>query len=163
MFTAEQRLEQLKLGSNRVRFETCWFKSDNSTPAFFDQFKVSAADQLRTPEFIEHMIEIPHGWTNVTYHSASQSSSQQYLDTILLNGLILGGTVRKQCRPACYFSAAHPQKSKAVFDHKSEKPQIVLTFIISGIPTRFMKLIWSKHKTWVYQSVTLSFTLETFQ
>ena len=42
------------------------------------------------------MIEIARGWTNVIYHSNSR-----------------------------YFSAAHPQKSKAVFDQKCWKPQIV--------------------------------------
>ena len=31
--TTELWLEQLKLGSNRVRFETCWYKSVNITPA----------------------------------------------------------------------------------------------------------------------------------
>ena len=32
-FTAEQWPEQLQLGSNEVRFETCWYKSDDSTPS----------------------------------------------------------------------------------------------------------------------------------
>ena len=27
-------LEQIQLGSNRVRFESCWYKSDDSTPAY---------------------------------------------------------------------------------------------------------------------------------
>ena len=46
-------------------------------------------------------------------------------DKILLNGLIAGGTGRKEGRQTCYFSAAHPQKSKAVLDQKNRNPQIV--------------------------------------
>ena len=79
------------------------------------------------------MIEIPHGWTNVIYHSRSQ----QYFDTILLTGLIAVGMGRKEGKHT--FSAPHLQKSKVVLGHKNWKPQIVLY-------VRCMKLIWSKYK-----------------
>ena len=49
----------------------------------------------------------------------------QHLDTILLNGLIARGIGRKEGRRAWYFSATHPQQSKAVLDQKSWQPQIV--------------------------------------
>ena len=55
------------------------------------------------------------------YHSRCQ----QYLDKTLLNGLIAGGIGRKEGRQSSYFSAAHPQKSKAVLCHKCLKPPIV--------------------------------------
>ena len=44
---------------------------------------------------------------------------------IRLNGLIAGATVRKEGRQARYFSAAHPQESKAVPDRKIWEPQLV--------------------------------------
>ena len=67
------------------------------------------------------MIENPHGRTNVIYHS----SSQQYLDKMMLNEMIAGRTSKKEGREACLFSAAHPQQSKAVPDRKSCQPRIV--------------------------------------
>ena len=66
------------------------------------------------------MIESPHGWTSVIYHSGNK----KYLDKILLIGLIAGGIGRKGGQE-CYLSAAYPQKSMAVRDHKSWKPQSV--------------------------------------
>ena len=68
-------------------------------------------------------IKIPQGWTNVIYHT----KSQQYLDTMLLNGLIAGGIGRKEGRHA-WFSAAHPQESKAAPERKSWEPQLVPYF-----------------------------------
>ena len=73
-------------------------------------------------EIFTNVIEIPQGWKNVIYHS----KSQQYLDTILLNGLIAGGTYGNESREACYVSAAHPQESKTVPVRKSGQPQLVL-------------------------------------
>ena len=67
------------------------------------------------------MIEIPNGWTNAIYHS----SAQKYLDKLLLNGLIAGGTGRKEGRQACYFSAAHSQIGEAVLGQGGSGPQIV--------------------------------------
>ena len=67
------------------------------------------------------MIEITHGWRNVIAHS----STQQHLDTILLNDLIAGGIVRRESRQACHFSAVHLQKRRAILDQKGWKPQIV--------------------------------------
>ena len=51
--------------------------------------------------------------------------SQQFFDKLLLNGLTAAGTGRKEGRQACYFSAAHLQKSKAVLEQKSWQPQVV--------------------------------------
>ena len=45
---------------------------------------------------------------------------------MLLNGMTAGGMGRKEGRQACYFSAAHPEESKAVLNPKSWVPQIVL-------------------------------------
>ena len=35
----EQRLEQLKLGSKRVRFDTCWYRRNEVTPAYIRAFQ----------------------------------------------------------------------------------------------------------------------------
>ena len=72
--------------------------------------------------------------------------SPQYFDKILLNGLI---------RRACYFSAAHPQESKAVPDVRVGSLSSFITFITSGIPTQFMKLIWSKHGSNILSNIQL--------
>ena len=83
------------------------------------------------------MVEIPHGWTNIINHS----SSQQFVDKLLSNGLFTGGTGRQKGRQACYLSAAHPQERvrrypiKKVGSHNSSP-----TFTTSGIPMQFMKL-----------------------
>ena len=47
-FTAEQWSEQMKFGWNRVRVETYWYKSDNTTPAFIpvNEGHCTALDQL---------------------------------------------------------------------------------------------------------------------
>ena len=96
-------------------------KSDNISPAYIRAIRGHCSRPIVIPEFFKHMIEMPHGWMNVIYHS----SSQQYLDTFLLRGLIAEGIGRKEGTQAWYFPAAHPQKSKAVLDRKSWKPQIV--------------------------------------
>ena len=57
----------------------------------------------------------------VVYHSFSQ----QYLAKTTLNGLIAGGTGRKEGRQACCFPAAHPQESKGAPDRRSWEPQFV--------------------------------------
>ena len=97
------------------------------------------------------------------YHS----SSQQHFDRIILNGLIAGGIGGKEVRQVCYFTAAHLQQSEAVSDQKVGSHCSFLTFITSGILTRFMTSIPSQHKTWVKNSikhsVMLLFTSETFQ
>ena len=121
-FTSKQRLEQLKLGSNRIRFETCWYIVDDSTPASFRAIQGRCSGPSENPECFKHVIQFSHGWTNVIYHS----SSQQYLAQILLTDLIVRGMNRKAGRQACYFSAAHPQQSRAVPSQRSWKPQIVL-------------------------------------
>ena len=40
---------------------------------------------IENPRLFKHVIGILHGWTNVIYHS----SSQQYLNKILFNDLIV--------------------------------------------------------------------------
>ena len=122
MFTAEQWLEQFKLGSNGVRFETCWCKSDNSTLAYVRALQGHCKRTIANAKFFKNLIEIPHGWTYVIYHS----SSQQYFEKIMLRGLFAGGTGREEGRQACYCSAAHSQQNKSVPDQKSWQPQIVL-------------------------------------
>ena len=141
--TAEEWLEQSR--SNRVRFETCWHKHDDETPAFFRAFQGHCSRPLVNPKFFGKMIEIPHRWTNVIYHS----SSQQHLDKILLTGLIAGRTRRKEGRQACYFSAAHPQESTAVRHRKSWQPQLV-PYVHPQVVYRnpSVKLIWPKHHRW---------------
>ena len=59
--------------------------------------------------------------TNVIYHS----SSQQHLDKNMLQGLIAGGTGRREGRQECYFSAAHSQESEAIPDRSSWHTQLV--------------------------------------
>ena len=66
------------------------------------------------------MIEIPRGWRDTL-----SFKFQKYLDKILLSGLIVGGTGRKEGRQTRYFSAAHPQESKAVPDRQSWQPRLV--------------------------------------
>ena len=90
-------------------------------------------------------MEMPHRWTNVISHS----SSQQYLDENQLNGVTAGGIGRKEGRQACCFSGARPQQSKVVLFREVGNLRSFLAFITSGIPTQFVKLIWSKHKVWV--------------
>ena len=111
----------VEIGSNRVRFYTCWYKSDDSTPANIRPTQCHCLRPIAKPEFFQHMIEIPHGRTDVIYHS----SSLQYLDTNMLNALTAGGRGRKEGRQASYFSAAHLQESKAVPDRKSWQPLII--------------------------------------
>ena len=55
----------------------------------------------------------------------NHSSSPQYLDKFLFNGLIEGGIDRKESTQACHFSAEHPHQSKAVLDLESLQPQLV--------------------------------------
>ena len=97
-----------KWRSNRVRFETCWY--DEATPAKIRAVFGHCSRLFVNPEFFRNMIEIPYGWTNAIHHSMSQ----QYLDKVLLGSLIAGRTGRKEGGQACYFSAAHPPKNKAV-------------------------------------------------
>ena len=104
------------------------------------------------------MSETPHGRTNVI----DQSSSQQYLDQILLHGLIAGRIGRKEGIQACYFSAALPQESNAVLDQKSWQPRSRVPSTTRGMSTRFMNMFWSKHKTWVKHSTTYSIMLVHF-
>ena len=56
------------------------------------------------------MIEIPRGWTNAMY----DSSSQQYLEQILLNGLIAAGIGRKEGRQAF---TSQPRILRFAFEH----------------------------------------------
>ena len=80
----------------------------------FVLFEVSAQDPIAKPEFFKNMIGILHGWTNLIDHSCSP----RYFDTILLTGLIAGGTCVEKGRQASYFSSAHLQISKTVLDQK---------------------------------------------
>ena len=110
------------MGSNGVRFETCWYKSDNNTPAHVRAIQGHCSRPINCfPEFFKHIVEILHGWT----YSIQHSSSQPYLEKILLHGLLAGGIGSEEGRQACYCSAAHSQQSKAVLDRKSLQPHIV--------------------------------------
>ena len=71
-FTPAQWLEQLKLGSDIVGFETCWYRSDDSTPAFFRAIQGHCSRPIASPDSVKTMIEIPHEWTNEIYHSSFQ-------------------------------------------------------------------------------------------
>ena len=102
-----------KLGSDKVRFETCWY--DDKTSAHVRAFQGHCSRPTANPEFFNNVIELPHGWTNVIYHS----SYQHGLDKMLLNGMTAGGMGWKEGRQACYCSAAHPEESKAMLNHKS--------------------------------------------
>ena len=92
---------------------------------------------------------------------------QEYLDKIMLTGLIAGGMGTTEGRQACYFKAAHSQQSKAVLMREVASHRSLLTFITSGIPTQFMKLTWSEHKIRVNNSLKHSvlqlFASETSQ
>ena len=113
--------EQFSLGSKRVRFETRWHKHDDDTRVYIRAIQGNCPRPLANREVFKHVIEMLRGWTNVIDHS----SSKQYLNKTLFNGLIAGGRGRNEGRQACYFSAAHTQNSKAVLNPKSWKPQIV--------------------------------------
>ena len=76
-FAAEQWLEQRRLEG---------YQSDDITLACIRAIQGHCSRPTANREFLRKMFGIPHGWTNVIYHS----SSQHYLDTILLNGLIAG-------------------------------------------------------------------------
>ena len=129
-------MEQFNLGSNRVRFETCWYNGDVVTPAYIRATQGHCSRPITGPELFKHMIEIPHGWTNAIHHS----SHQQYVDKIMSNGLISGGLGRKEGRQACHFSAAHPQQSNAVLDQKSWQPQIATIYGIGLFQAQHMGL-----------------------
>ena len=88
------------------------------------------------------MIGIPHGWSNVIYHSSSQ-----HPEKILLNGLIAGGIDRKEGRQDVT-SRPHAQKSKAVLDQKSWQLQIV-PYVHVAHRHDLLNGSWSKHQTWV--------------
>ena len=65
-------------------------KSDDSTPAKNRVIQGHCSRPIANPEFFKNLIDTPLGWTNAIF----QSCSQQYLDKILLNGLIAGGKGR---------------------------------------------------------------------
>ena len=69
---AEQWLDQLMLESNRVHVETCWYESSDSTPSHIQAIQCVCSGPNASPKLFTNMIEIPHGWTNVIYHSSSQ-------------------------------------------------------------------------------------------
>ena len=121
MQKAEQWLEQLKLGRNSLRFETCRRKHDDNTTAYTRAIQGHCSRPIVNPGFFKKIIETPQGRTHAIYHS----SSQQYLDKMLLNGLIAGGMGRIDGRQACYFSAALSRESKAVPGQKSCEPLLV--------------------------------------
>ena len=124
-FTADQWTEQWKFGTEQRPF------LDNDTPAYTRAIQSHCTRTLRT-EFIKNTIEIPHGWTSVTY----QSSSQQYLNKILLDGLKeqAGKKADKHVilRQRIASKAKH-NLIRTVGNHRS-----FLTFITSGTPTQQM-------------------------
>ena len=135
---AEEWSEQILLGSNGVRFETCWHKSDDSTPACIRVDQGHCSRPIARSEFSKQTIETPHGWTIVTGHSCSH----QYLDNILLNGLIAGGMGRKESQTRIFTSRPRvSSEAKLYLIRKVGNHRSFLTFITSGIPTRFMKVI----------------------
>ena len=145
----------LKLGSDRVRFEPCWHENDKDTPAYIRATQVHCSKPMVNPESFRYVIEIPQRWASVIYHSCSH----QYLDKILLNGLNAGGTGRKQGRPGCCVSAAHPQESKT--DQKSWEPLRVLDVHQKWHTdtTRETDLVKAEKKVWnpIKHSVALLF------
>ena len=96
-FTLEGWLEPLNLGSSRVRFGTCWLKDDDDTPAHTRAIQSHRSRAIVKLEFFKNVIEVPHGWTNVLYHSSPNSTS---------TCLIAGRIGRKEGRQACCSSAA---------------------------------------------------------
>ena len=77
-------------------------QDDDNTPACIRASQGVCSRPIANTEFFKHMIEIPPG----------------------LNRLIARGIGRIEGGQACYISAVHPLKSKAVFDHNSCKPPI---------------------------------------
>ena len=128
---------------DRLAFQPPVNENDNTDPldipirerrlTTLEPIQGHCAKPIGSPEFFKFVIEIPHGWTNVIYHS----NYQQYLDTFLFNGLIAGETGRKESRQACHFVSAHPQDSKAIPDRKSweQRPDSPLQ-ILDSIGTR---------------------------
>ena len=54
--TAEEWLEQLKWRSNSVRFETCWHKHDDHTPAYIRAIPDHCLRPMVNPEFFKNVI-----------------------------------------------------------------------------------------------------------
>ena len=79
-------------------------------------FKVSARGPIAKSEFSKNMIEILRGCADVIHHS----SSQQYLDKLMLRGLILQEEqTEKKADNHVTSSAAHPRQSRAGTRSKS--------------------------------------------
>ena len=108
--TSEECLEPLLLRSNSVRFETCWYKSDDNTPASIRAVEGPCSRQIAGTEFFKRMIEISKGWAYAIYHSLSQ----QCFDKYFVEWSDCRRVDRKESRLACYFSAVHPQQCKSV-------------------------------------------------
>ena len=124
-------------------------KNDGDTPAHVRAIQGHCSRPVANPEFLKNMIEIPHEWTYVIYHS----SSQQSFDNILLNGVIAGG------KKAYNHVTSRPRiikKAKQYLIRQVDSHRYFFTFVTSGLPTPFMKLIWSKHKRRV-QNTTHSY------
>ena len=115
---AEERLEELKMGSNRVRFQNCWHKHDDDTLVQSRAIQGHCSRLIVSPEFFQNVIECPHGWTHVIHHS----SSQQYLDTHVL---IAGRTGTREADKHVTFRPRIHKDSKAIPNHNSRQPQLV--------------------------------------
>ena len=57
--TAEARLDQVRLGTNSFRFETCWHKQDDDTPAKIRAIQGRCSRPPVNPESQRTVIEIP--------------------------------------------------------------------------------------------------------
>ena len=81
-----------KSDPNGVRLETCWHKNDDDMQACIRAIQGRCSRPTANPEFFKNVIAIPREWTNAICHS----SSLQYRDKILLNGLTAGGIGRSE-------------------------------------------------------------------
>ena len=133
-------------GSGRIEsvLGTCWNKHDDNTPADIRVVQGHCSRPIANSSS-KIVIKIPHGWSNVFCHQ----SSQQHIYKILLNGLIAGGIGRKEAGKHVTTRPRILSKAKQLLIKKVGNHRSFFTVITSGVPTRFMKLIWSKHKIYV--------------
>ena len=81
----------------------------SSTYSSYSSFHCSRL--VAKPEFFKNMFETPRGWANVICHA----SSQQYLDKILLHGLIAGGIGQERRQTSMLlFGRAFPEKQGSI-------------------------------------------------
>ena len=150
------------MGSSRFLFETCWDDDNHSSTFSSNSWTLLRADcaarvlhkhdrnsgrmaecnfSFTIPAILRHnLVE----WTDCTRNRQERRQTSM---------LLSGHTSSRKARQYLITKVVH---------HTS-----LLTFITSGMPTRSMKKICSKHKRWVLNftnhSFKLLFNLETFQ